>query len=157
MELGTIFTLDEYAEAYAYAVKNGCKIEEIEPTTGLVVEQYEEIEQQTVIETDEDGNEREVIVDVPVIKEREVMKEIRRYQIVAIPEPTIEEQQARVRAKRNAMLDATDKYVSVPDFPIDESTRNLYIEYRVYLRDYTTAAENWWESVPLSYEEWLEK
>lgn len=31
MEIGTIFTLDEYAEAYAYVVANNCIIEEIEP------------------------------------------------------------------------------------------------------------------------------
>lgn len=39
MEIGTIFTLDEYAEAYAYAVKNGFLIEEIEPKDG--VRQYQ--------------------------------------------------------------------------------------------------------------------
>ena len=31
MEIGTIFTLDQYAEAYAYVVANNCRIEEIEP------------------------------------------------------------------------------------------------------------------------------
>lgn len=31
MEIGTIFTLDQYAEAYDYAVKNGFLIKEIEP------------------------------------------------------------------------------------------------------------------------------
>ena len=31
MEIGTIFTLDQYAEAYAYVTENNCKIEEIEP------------------------------------------------------------------------------------------------------------------------------
>lgn len=56
MEIGTIFTLDQYAEAYAYAVANNCKIEEIEP----------------------EGDTR-------------------RYQIVAIPEPTeYEKAQARI-------------------------------------------------------------
>lgn len=114
MEIGTIFTLDQYAEAYAYVVANNCIIEEIEP----------------------EGNTR-------------------RYQIVAIPGPTAEELQARVRANRNALLDATDKYVSVPDFPIDESTRNQYIDYRVYLRDYTES-ENWWLSDPLTFDVWVE-
>ncbi len=113
MEIGTIFTLDQYAEAYAYAVANNCKIEEIEP---------------------EDNT--------------------RRYQIQAILGPTEEELQARVRAKRNAVLEATDKYVSVPDFPIDEDTRNQYIEYRQYLRDYTNI-ENWWLTNPLTFEEWV--
>ena len=30
MEVGTIFTLDEYSEAYEFATENGCTIEEIE-------------------------------------------------------------------------------------------------------------------------------
>lgn len=59
MELGTIFTLDEYAEAYSYAVKNGFLIEEIEPKDG-----------------------------------------VRQYQIVAIPEPTVEEKNEFIRATR---------------------------------------------------------
>jgi hypothetical protein len=113
MEIGTIFTLDQYAEAYTYVVANNCKIEEIEP---------------------EDNT--------------------RRYQIQAIPEPTVEELQTKVRANRNALLEATDKYVSVPDFPIDDDTRNQYIEYRQYLRDYTKA-ENWWLTNPLAFEEWV--
>lgn len=64
------------------------------------------------------------------------------------------ELQADVRAKRNALLDATDKYVSIPDYPIDESTRAQYIEYRQYLRDYTKSPD-WWESEPLKYEDWV--
>lgn len=113
MEIGTIFTLDQYAEAYAYTVANNCKIEEIEP----------------------EGNTR-------------------RYQIVAIPEPTVEELQANIRSIRNYLLNDTDKYVSVPDFPIDENTRNQYIEYRQYLRDYTKN-ENWWLSEPLVFDAWV--
>lgn len=113
MKLGMIFTLDEYADAYAYAVKNNCVIKEIEPKDG-----------------------------------------VKQYQIVAIPEPSVEELQAKIRAKRNALLEATDKYVSVPDFPIDDDTRNQYIEYRQYLRDYTET-ENWWLTNPLTFEEWV--
>lgn len=113
MELGTIFTLDEYADAYAYTVKNNCVIKEIEPKDG-----------------------------------------VRQYQIIAIPEPPVEELQVKIRAIRNAVLDATDKYVSVPDFPIDDDTRNQYIEYRQYLRDYTEI-ENWWLTNPLTFEEWV--
>ena len=30
MEIGTVFTLDKYDEAYEFATKNGCTIEEIE-------------------------------------------------------------------------------------------------------------------------------
>ena len=77
------------------------------------------------------------------------------YEIVAVPGPTDEEIQERVRAQRNTMLDTTDKYVSVPDFPIDESTRKQYIEYRQYLRDYTKS-ENWWLSAPMDFDTWAE-
>lgn len=69
------------------------------------------------------------------------------------PAKPVEELQAEVRAKRNALLDATDKYVSVPDFPIDEETRELYKQYRTYLRDYTES-ENWWLSEPLDFDAW---
>ena len=68
--------------------------------------------------------------------------------------PTVEELQARVRSIRNYLLNTTDKYVSVPDFPIDESTRNQYIEYRQYLRDYTES-DNWWLSEPLAFDAWV--
>jgi len=71
MEIGTIFTLDQYAEAYAYAVANNCIIEEIEP----------------------EGSTR-------------------RYQIVAIPEPTeYEKAQARI-AELKALLDSKDYWTS---------------------------------------------
>ena len=76
----------------------------------------------------------------------------REYVIVANPKPTDEELQADVRAARNALLDATDKYM-IADFPIDENTRNQYIAYRTYLRDYTKA-DDWWLSEPLAFEEW---
>lgn len=60
MEIGTIFTLDQYAEAYGYVTSNrNCKIEEIDQKDG-----------------------------------------VRQYQIVAIPEPTVEEVNESIRAKR---------------------------------------------------------
>ena len=71
-----------------------------------------------------------------------------------VPEPTVEELQASVRSIRNYLLNDTDKYVSVPDFPIDENTRNQCIEYRQYLRDYTKN-ENWWLSEPLVFDAWV--
>lgn len=88
----------------------------------------------TIVEIEPKGNERQFkIVDV---------------------QPSEEDLQSNVREVRNAMLDVTDKYVSVPDYPIDESTRNQYFAYRVYLRDYTKY-ENWWLSNPLTFDEWL--
>lgn len=92
MEIGTIFTLDQYAEAYAYAVANNCKIEEIAPVTRVVSEEYEEII---------DEPEHEVVV-----KTREVEKEVRQYQIVEIPEPpeqTVEEKNELIRKTRASL------------------------------------------------------
>lgn len=122
MEIGTIFTLDEYAEAYAYAVANKCKIEETEPVMRVVSEEYEEVVQTPIkhsavthIEIGEDGNEHEVI-DVPeheeiieeiVIKTREVEKEVRQYQIVEIPQPTeYKKAQARIAELKQMLADA---------------------------------------------------
>lgn len=69
------------------------------------------------------------------------------------PEPTVEEKQAYIRSVRNWLLDDSDKYL-MPDFPTDDAGRELYIQYRQYLRDYTQSPD-WWESEPLKYEDWL--
>lgn len=57
-----------------------------------------------------------------------------------------------VRNVRNEYLKDTDKFVSVPDFPITEEEKNKYIEYRQYLRDYTKL-EDWWKQEPKKFEE----
>ncbi len=72
---------------------------------------------------------------------------------VVIPEPTVEEKQVQSRAIRNSLLDDSDKYL-MPDFPTDDAGRELYIQYRQYLRDYTQSPD-WWESQPLKYEDWV--
>ena len=85
-----------------------------------------------------------------------IIKEIepRRYQIQAIPEPTIEEKQSSVRSVRNQYLSDTDKYM-ISDYPIAEEERAKYVAYRTYLRDYTEADE-WYESNPKTFDEWKE-
>ena len=71
---------------------------------------------------------------------------------IVIPEPTVEEKQAQSRAIRNSLLDDSDKYL-MPDFPTDDAGRELYIQYRQYLRDYTKQ-NNWWESLPDGFADW---
>ena len=44
--------------------------------------------------------------------------------------------EAKRRAWRNKRLNATDKYLTVPDFPITEEQKQKLIEYRRALRDY---------------------
>lgn len=69
------------------------------------------------------------------------------------PEKPVEEKEAEVRAVRNQYLEQTDKYM-ITDYPISDDERELYRQYRTYLRDYTLP-ENWWESEPQKFEEWV--
>lgn len=69
------------------------------------------------------------------------------------PEKPVEEKKAEVRSVRNQYLEQTDKYM-ITDYPITDDERELYKQYRTYLRDYTLP-ENWWESEPQKFEEWV--
>ena len=65
---------------------------------------------------------------------------------------SIEQKKAEVRSVRNRYLEQTDKFM-IADYPITDDERELYRQYRTYLRDYTLS-ENWWESNPLKFYEW---
>lgn len=67
--------------------------------------------------------------------------------------PEVEKKKEEMRIIRNYYLDNTDKYVSVPDFPLSAEERELYFSYRQYLRNYTQD-ENWWLEEPKTFEEW---
>lgn len=68
-------------------------------------------------------------------------------------EKTKEEKENEIRATRNFYLFDTDKFLSIPDFPITEEERAKYRSYRQYLRDYTKE-EDWYEKQPMTFEEW---
>ena len=70
------------------------------------------------------------------------------------PTKPIEVMQEEVRSVRNQYLLDTDKYVTIPDYPISESTKSQYITYRQYLRDYPST-DNWYESNPKTFEEYI--
>ena len=70
------------------------------------------------------------------------------------PEKPVEELQAQVRSVRNQYLEQTDKFM-IADYPITDDERELYKQYRTYLRDYTVA-ENWWEHSPKDFSTWKE-
>ena len=70
------------------------------------------------------------------------------------PEPSDEEKKARVRQVRNQYLKQTDEFMIV-DYPITDDERELYKQYRTYLRDYTLS-ENWWEHSPKDFSTWKE-
>ena len=66
----------------------------------------------------------------------------------------VEKQKQQFRNIRNAYLSATDLYM-ITDYPITDEEREAYKAYRQYLRDYTLG-EDWWESLPQTYDEWKE-
>ena len=70
------------------------------------------------------------------------------------PEKPVEELQAQIRSVRNQYLEQTDKFM-IADYPITDEERELYKQYRTYLRDYTLT-ENWWEHSPKDFSTWKE-
>lgn len=75
----------------------------------------------------------------------------RRFQIVAVPEPTTEKIAAQVRAKRDALLAETD-FLMMPDYPLGEEDAAELKSYRQELRDIPTQdgfpAEITWPDLP---------
>ena len=66
--------------------------------------------------------------------------------------PTDDELKAQVRSVRNKYLEQTDKFMLV-DYPITDEERELYKQYRVYLRTYPECRD-WYKANPKTYEEW---
>ena len=91
MELGSIFSINEYPKGYNFAIANGYIIEEVEPK--------EEWQEKEVEVFDEEGN-------VEIKKEKELVL-VRYFQIVEIPvyKPTNEEISQQ---RQNAYTERTD-------------------------------------------------
>lgn len=68
------------------------------------------------------------------IQEIEPVDELRRFQIVAVPEPTTEELAAQARSQRDALIAATD-YLMTSDYPLTDEKRQELTAYRQALRD----------------------
>ena len=66
--------------------------------------------------------------------------------------PTEDELKAQVRAVRNQYLVQTDKVMLV-DYPITDDERELYKQYRTYLRTYPECRD-WYKANPKTYDEW---
>ena len=64
----------------------------------------------------------------------------------------IEQKKAEVRAVRNQYLKQSDEFMIV-DYPITDDERELYKQYREYLRTYPESQE-WYKANPKTYEEW---
>ena len=72
--------------------------------------------------------------------------------VLTVSDEAIEQRKEQVRSVRNQYLEQTDKYM-ITDYPITDDEREMYKQYREYLRDYTLS-ENWWEHSPKTLEEW---
>ena len=64
----------------------------------------------------------------------------------------IEQCKEQVRAVRNQYLEQTDKYM-ITDYPISDDERELYIQYRTYLRTYPEC-QDWYKANPKTFDEW---
>lgn len=70
------------------------------------------------------------------IEEIEPQNGILRFQIVAVPTPTLDELASKVRAERDMKIAETDYYM-MPDYPADPETLEVVKNYRKALRDIT--------------------
>lgn len=92
----------------------------------------------------------------PLVKYRETGEQIEQY----AEELPIEQCKQEVRAVRDRMINAFEWRISrnndERELVLTETdNRELLLNYRQYLRDYTET-ENWYESSPLPFSEWNE-
>ena len=73
--------------------------------------------------------------------------------VLTASDEAIEQHKEQVRAVRNQYLEQTDKYLSVTDYPITDDERELYKQYREYLRTYPEC-QDWYKANPKTYDEW---
>ena len=69
------------------------------------------------------------------------------------PEKPQEIKEQEVRAVRNQYLKQTDEFM-IMDYPITDDERELYKQYRVYLRTYPECRD-WYKANPKTYEEFI--
>lgn len=74
--------------------------------------------------------------------------------VLTVSDEAIGQRKEQVRSVRNQYLKQTDEFM-IADYPIADDERELYKQYRTYLRDYTLT-DNWWETNPLKFKEWNE-
>ena len=72
--------------------------------------------------------------------------------VLTSSDESIEQRKEQVRSVRNQYLEQTDKYM-IADYPITDDERELYKQYREYLRTYPECRD-WYKSNPKTYEEW---
>ena len=72
--------------------------------------------------------------------------------VLKTSDEAIEQRESEIRAVRNQYLEQTDKYM-IADYPITNDERELYRQYREYLRTYPEC-QDWYKANPKTYEEW---
>ena len=72
--------------------------------------------------------------------------------VLTSSDEAIEQKKAEVRTVRNQYLEQTDKYM-IADYPITDDERELYKQYREYLRTYPECRD-WYKANPKTFEEW---
>lgn len=97
--------------------------------------------------------------------EIEPENEVRRFEIQAIPEPSVEQKKASVRAVRDQYINDIEWRVSryrdqveIGVTPTDDqATYTKILQYMQYLRDYPESSATWYEQNPMTWEEWSEQ
>ena len=74
--------------------------------------------------------------------------------VLTVSDEAIEQRKEQVRAVRNQYLEQTDKYM-ITDYPITDEERELYKQYREYLRTYPEC-QDWYENPPKDFSTWKE-
>lgn len=72
--------------------------------------------------------------------------------VLVSSDEAIEQRKEQVRTVRNQYLEQTDKYM-ITDYPISDDERELYKQYREYLRTYPKC-QDWYKANPKTYDEW---
>ena len=72
--------------------------------------------------------------------------------VITSSDEATEQRKEHVRAVRNQYLERTDKYM-ITDYPITDEERELYKQYRTYLRTYPECRD-WYKANPNTFEEW---
>lgn len=72
--------------------------------------------------------------------------------VLTSSDEAIEQRKDQVRAVRNQYLEQTDKYM-IADYPISDDEREMYKQYRAYLRTYPECRD-WYKANPKTYDEW---
>ena len=72
--------------------------------------------------------------------------------VLTVSDEAIEQGKEQVRAVRNQYLEQTDKFM-ITDYPITDEERELYKQYREYLRTYPEC-QDWYKANPKTFDEW---